>query len=689
MVVMMNLPVILSGPMVRRVEETSAYLWIALSEKYRLDAKLYAIQLNQETQEYVYQPLTIQSDTQSVRLGKNLYIYLIKIQPSQSEGFPTQTLLGYNIELKNGLKSYDLSDFALLSPNNPASICYGNLHYPTFFIPEREERNILYGSCRKVHGIGADALCLGDEKLQESYFHLEKRPSALFLTGDQIYADDVPAPIAPYLSVLGKQLMGKEERLQELCKDLKSKTLQTAINQINGRQEIIKKYCQFTSRKDANHLLTLGEYAAMYCLGWNPEIWGLAKKEGYLKEFDDYLVDNQIYLEVEEEQGKEYERKISTLKKEFNEQQREMEIFQQCLPKVRRLLANIPIYMIFDDHDVTDDWNITKEWQEKVASSPLGNHVIANALTTYWAFQGWGNAPTAFPSSFSTKIGNYTKRLKGNTPEYEEWLQTLLTFRSWSYVAPTNPRSLVLDTRTQRAYPAERTYVVGNVLKQRTNGPNLIRKKEWKHLSELLFTNGWQSQTPLVIISATPLYGVHMIESFLKNYIMPLTNILPSLQRSLDLEWWKFNGRGFFFFHQQIAEWNPSECIILSGDAHMAFSIQAEVYFQQEKNRTIHQITSSPIKNQSFDGLSGFALKSVLQLRQSRAKEKKLSRYCGHDYVIHEKEATSAYLWKEIIAHEVLPNHSMIDTKNNLGWLAFHKDGYTHQFLREAEGRFL
>ena len=685
---MMNLPLILSGPMVRRVEETCAYLWIALSEKYRLNANLYAIQRNQETEEYEYQPIASKADTQIVRLGKHLNIYLIKIQP-QSERFPTQTLIGYNIEFKKGIDTYDLSDFELLSPNNPASICYGSLHYPTFFIPETDERNILYGSCRKLHGIGEDALCLGDEKLQESYFHLEKRPSALFLTGDQIYADDVPAPIAPFLSLLGNQLIGKEEPWRELCKDLKNKALQTAINQINGRQEIINKYCQFTSRNAANHLLALGEYAAMYVMSWNPEIWELARRKEYLKGFDNHLKNNQIYLEGEKAKDKINERKISTLKKEYTEQQKEAEMFQQCLPNVRRLLANIPTYMIFDDHDVTDDWNITKEWQEKVASSPLGNHVIANALTAYWAFQGWGNDPAAFPESFIPKISNYTKKLKANTPAYEEWLYTLLSFRGWSYVAPTNPRSLVLDTRTQRAYPAEQTYVVGNVLKQRTNGPNLIRKNEWRHLSDLLFASGWQSHTPLVIISATPLYGVHMIESFLKNYILPLTNILPSLQRSLDLEWWKFNGRGFFFFHQQIAAWNPSMCIILSGDAHMASSIQAEVYFQQEKNRSLHQITSSPIKNQSFDGLSGFALKSILQLRQSRVKEEKLSRYCGHDYVLHEKEVNSPYLWKEIIAHEVLPNGSLIEMKNNLGWLAFHKEGYTHQFLRQEKGRFL
>ncbi|WP_249877718.1 hypothetical protein [Niallia circulans] len=684
MVVTMDLPVILAGPLVRRVEETSAYLWIALSGKYQLNANLYAIHFNQTTKEFEYQPFDIQSDIQVCRLGKNLYIYLIKLQPI-SQNFPTQTLLGYNLVFKKGETSYDLSDFGLLAADSPVSICYGNLQYPTFFIPATAEKNILYGSCRKLHGIGKDALSLGDAKLQEEYFQLEKRPSALFLIGDQIYADDVPAPAAPILFALGKLLMGKEEPIKELCEteDDKNTAFDITISQINGRREIIKEYCQFTSRKADNHLLSMGEYAAMYILSWNTEIWDMATGAGYLKDFDDYLEDNQIHIQIGADQAKEYERKVSSLKRAYNQQQKDITSFQQSLPKVRRLLANIPTYMIFDDHDVTDDWNITKEWQEKVACSPLGNHVIANALTAYWAFQGWGNNPAAFPASFFRKISKYTKRLTVNTQTYTEWQHMMLTFRAWSFVAPTNPRSLVLDTRTKRAYPQERTYVVGSMLKQRTNGPNLIRKKEWDYLSELLLSSGWQQQTPLVIISATPLYGVHLIESFLKNVIMPLTAVLPSLQKSLDLEWWKFNGRGFSFFHQQIAEWNPSECLILSGDAHMASAIKVEVYFQQEQKRILHQFTSSPIKNQSFEGLSGFTLKRILEFRQSRTKEKKISRYCGHDYLIQEKEADVPFLWKEIIAHQVLANGSLIDTKNNLGWLAFDKNGFNHRFLRK------
>ncbi|MEM5591249.1 hypothetical protein AAHH67_05005 [Niallia circulans] len=139
MVVTMDLPVILAGPLVRRVEETSAYLWIALSGEYQLNANLYVIHFNQTTKEHEYQPFDIQSDIQVCRLGKNLYIYLIKLQPI-SQNFPTQTLLGYNLGFQKDKTSYDLSDFGLLSSDSPVSICYGNLQYPTFFIPATVEK---------------------------------------------------------------------------------------------------------------------------------------------------------------------------------------------------------------------------------------------------------------------------------------------------------------------------------------------------------------------------------------------------------------------------------------------------------------------------------------------------------------------------------------------------------------------
>ena len=37
--------------------------------------------------------------------------------------------------------------------------------------------------------------------------------------------------------------------------------------------------------------------------------------------------------------------------------------FRKNLPKVQRALANVPTYMILDDHDVTDDYFLNPVWR--------------------------------------------------------------------------------------------------------------------------------------------------------------------------------------------------------------------------------------------------------------------------------------------------------------------------------------
>jgi hypothetical protein len=78
-------------------------------------------------------------------------------------------------------------------------------------------------------------------------------------------------------------------------------------------------------------------------------------------------------------------------------QMRNLKQFALGQAKVRRALANVPTYMIFDDHDVTDDWNLNPEWYRRVYSTeagrppPLGRQVVRNALASYAVFQDWGN----------------------------------------------------------------------------------------------------------------------------------------------------------------------------------------------------------------------------------------------------------------------------------------------------------
>ena len=39
--------------------------------------------------------------------------------------------------------------------------------------------------------------------------------------------------------------------------------------------------------------------------------------------------------------------------------------YQDRLPNVRRVLANVPVLIILDDHEVTDDWFISRVWRDQ------------------------------------------------------------------------------------------------------------------------------------------------------------------------------------------------------------------------------------------------------------------------------------------------------------------------------------
>ncbi|MGY4915138.1 alkaline phosphatase D family protein [Streptomyces sp. 900116325] len=64
-------------------------------------------------------------------------------------------------------------------------------------------------------------------------------------------------------------------------------------------------------------------------------------------------------------------------------------------PEVRWLLSTVPSCMIFDDHDVVDDWNTSAAWLASVRSTPWWHERIVSGLASYWVYQHLGNlSPT-------------------------------------------------------------------------------------------------------------------------------------------------------------------------------------------------------------------------------------------------------------------------------------------------------
>ncbi|MGH3824955.1 MAG: alkaline phosphatase D family protein, partial [Pseudonocardiaceae bacterium] len=58
---------------------------------------------------------------------------------------------------------------------------------------------------------------------------------------------------------------------------------------------------------------------------------------------------------------------------------------------VRWLMSTVPTAMIFDDHDVRDDWNTSAAWRDRITAKPWWPERIRGALASYWVYQHIGN----------------------------------------------------------------------------------------------------------------------------------------------------------------------------------------------------------------------------------------------------------------------------------------------------------
>ncbi|MGN6574796.1 MAG: DUF7800 domain-containing protein, partial [Nocardioides sp.] len=60
-------------------------------------------------------------------------------------------------------------------------------------------------------------------------------------------------------------------------------------------------------------------------------------------------------------------------------------------PLNRWLLSTLPSAMIFDDHDIRDDWNTSLSWHREINATPWWHDRIVGGLASYWVYQHLGN----------------------------------------------------------------------------------------------------------------------------------------------------------------------------------------------------------------------------------------------------------------------------------------------------------
>ncbi len=97
--------------------------------------------------------------------------------------------------------------------------------------------------------------------------------------------------------------------------------------------------------------------------------------------------------------------------------------------------------------DITDDWNLTAEWEQTRLRTPIFRRIIGNVSDGLLAVSGLGNAPEKVRKAFAFMP---TSASHPGTEVHDDCINNLLKFSEWHYSWPTQPPLLVLDTRTQR-----------------------------------------------------------------------------------------------------------------------------------------------------------------------------------------------------------------------------------------------
>src|SRR5216683_4795567 len=382
----LNLPLILAGPMLRRSEPRAVSVWLALKEPRRVTLRIYARDAGGDLVQQ------LEGTRHTVRLGDHLHIVAVTARAaSGDEQLAWGGLYYYDLffqpdDAVEGLAAASqLSTPGILNSDSSAAdplhrLVYPGHPLPGFILPPEDLNHIrlLHGSCRKPQGVGKEMLSAIDTMLEASPQDVANRPQQLFMTGDQIYADDVAASLLFALIDAGKFLL--QENQEEVLPLVNAPASTLAPG---GRSAIVRNRAMFTTTTPENHLLSWSEYATMYLFAWSDVLWP-----------DEMPGAGDIWKAYPGAQPEDAQQK--KVQGKYEDERERLHEFRATLPQVRRALANIATYTICDDHDVTDDWFLDGAWCRRVLVSSLGRRIVRNALLAYALFQAWGNTPDQF-----------------------------------------------------------------------------------------------------------------------------------------------------------------------------------------------------------------------------------------------------------------------------------------------------
>ena len=266
-------------------------------------------------------------------------------------------------------------------------------------------------------------------------------------------------------------------------------------------------------------------------------------------------------------------------------------------PSIRWLLSTVSSAMVFDDHDVHDDWNISAAWVEHMRRLDWWDDHIAAAFSSYWIYQHLGNLSPEHQDQ--DDVLEAVRAAEGNAEpvlrEFALRADRTTDGSRWSYCRDLGDSRLVMvDSRA------------GRVLDH--DGRSMVDDDEWRWV-EAHATGGFEH---LLIATSLPWLlspGMHYAEAWNEAVCSGawgerFAGVGERIRQALDLEHWGAFRTSF----ESMAELQravgagergpaPRSIVTLSGDVHHAYL--SEVAFPRGAGvkSAVWQAVCSPFRN--------------------------------------------------------------------------------------------
>jgi hypothetical protein len=264
-------------------------------------------------------------------------------------------------------------------------------------------------------------------------------------------------------------------------------------------------------------------------------------------------------------------------------------------PDIRWLLSTVPSAMIFDDHDVNDDWNISQSWVETMRAQPWWEERVVGAFMSYWLYQHLGNlSPPELAEETLFRQVQADEDAGPRLREYAHMCDRESAASRWAYYRDFGrSRLLVIDSRAARVLADGRR--------------DMIDAEEWDWIAE----HAHGSFDHLILATTLPVFmphGLHFLEAWSEavcdgRWGSLAARLGEQLRRAVDLEHWAAFQQSFEQLIDLLRDVSsgeggdaPATITILSGDVHSAYVANVGLGAGAGSSR-VNQVVCSPFRN--------------------------------------------------------------------------------------------